>query len=147
MKSRIILILLSSLLLIACDKSTVYMQYTPIPVTGWHQDSILQYDFDITDTISTYQVLINVRHTETYPYQNMWLFVNNDTIEFYLADDRGLWLGNGRNGLIDMPVLYEDAAIFAHSGTHTITIQHAMRNEQLHGISDVGLTIRKNGKE
>lgn len=96
----------------------------------------------------------------------MWLFVNNrpasdstyyaldsaefakptaqDTIEFYLANDRGVWLGNGKNGLTEMPVLYEEAYRFAHSGEQVITIQHGMREEPLRGVSDVGVIVTKN---
>ena len=55
-------------------------------------DSLAQFDYLIEDTMADYQMLIYVRHTEQYPYQNMWLFVDDagrqDTIEFYLADDR-----------------------------------------------------------
>lgn len=111
---------------------------------GWHQDSVLDFRFDVEDTLSTYQILINVRHTENYSYQNMWLFADNDTIEFYLADDRGRWLGNGHNGYIEMPVLYEQAYRFAHSGEHTIRIRHAMRDSLLEGISDMGVKVVKN---
>ena len=144
---KIILSLLVSLCLVACDQQTIYSHYEPVPVWGWSVDSIVQFDFDIADTLATYQMIINVRHTDLYPYQNMWLFVDSDTIEFYLADDRGRWLGNGRNGYIDMPVLYEEDIQFQHSGAHHMQIVHGMRDEQLSGITDIGLTIRKNGKE
>ena len=92
-------------------------------------------------------MLIYVRHTERYPYQNMWLFVDDngyrDTIEFYLADDRGQWLGNKQNGFIEMPVLYEDTKQFADTGRYTLTIRHGMRDSLLRGITDIGMEIRK----
>lgn len=143
MRNPVILLLLSSLLLIACDRRTTYAHYEPVPVMGWHQDSVLTYDFVISDTTATYTMLVNVRHTETYPYQNMWLFVENDTIEFYLADERGRWLGNGRNSLIEMPVLYEQEVTFPHAGNYTIHIAHAMRDSLLRGISDVGFVVKR----
>lgn len=113
-------------------------------MTGWHQDSVLEFRFDVEDTLSTYQILINIRHTENYSYQNMWLFADSDTIEFYLADDRGRWLGNGHNGYIEMPVLYEAAYLFERSGEQTMRIQHGMRDSLLSGISDVGVKVVKN---
>jgi len=117
----------------------------------WGADSVLTYDFDITDTLATYQMLVCVRHTEQYPYQNMWFFIGDttrmDTIEFYLANARGEWLGNGRNGLIEMPVLYEEAYRFPHSGKQVWHIQQGMREQSLRGISDVGLIIKRNGEE
>lgn len=74
-------------------------------------DSVVRFDYTIEDAQPDYQLLVYVRHTERYPYQNMWLFVEDslrqDTIEFYLADDRGQWLGNKHHGFIEMPVLLE----------------------------------------
>ena len=76
----------------------------------------------------------------------MWLFVGHDgrqdTIEFYMANDRGEWLGNGKNGLIEMPVLYEEAYHYT-KGEHTITLQHGMREEALRGVVSVGVEVRK----
>ncbi len=142
MTNRIVIILLSSLLLCACDHATIYTHYQAVPINGWHQDSVLTFDFMVPDTTADYQVLINIRHTETYPYQNMWLFTNQDTIEFYLADDRGAWLGNGGNGYIEMPVLYEEAYHYSDTLQH-ISIRHGMRDSLLRGISDVGITVKK----
>lgn len=152
MKEIIRTILLSScLLLAACSRDTVYSEFQSVPLNEWGADSVLTYRFNIEDTTATYQMIVCVRHTEQYPYQNMWLFVGDtlrqDTIEFYLANDRGEWLGNGRNGLIEMPVLYEEAYRFAHSGEQVWHIQQGMREENLRGVSDVGFIITKNGKE
>lgn len=170
------IIVLSSLLwaLTACDRSTVYSEFRAVPLCEWYADSVLTYRFDIADTISTYEVLIYVRHTQQYPYQNMWLFVDwneankamltavdsadivpdsvrisvptitQDTIEFYLANDRGEWLGNGKNGLTEMPVLYEENYRFSHSGEQVLHIAHGMREEPLRGISDVGVVVKRN---
>lgn len=170
------IIVLSSLftVLTACDRSTVYSEFRSVPLREWYADSVLIYRFDIADTLSTYEVLIYVRHTQQYPYQNMWLFVDwgdqeqglltqsdstdnvldsvymsmpvtkQDTIEFYLANDRGEWLGNGKNGLTEMPVLYEENYRFSHSGEQVVRIAHGMREEPLRGISDVGVLVKRN---
>ena len=78
----------------------------------------------------------------------MWLFVDNnrhrDTIEFYLADDRGQWLGEKQHGFIEMPVLLEENIHFPDSGTYHIEIQHGMRDSLLRGVSDIGLEIYRN---
>ena len=116
-------------------------------------DSVLTYRFDVTDT-KPCNILLCVRHTESYPYQNMWLFCQlsndtaaiwTDTIEFYLADDRGRWLGNGSQQ-IEMPVLFAQSYQFPDTGKYVFTIQHGMREERLRGVSDVGVIIR-NGEE
>lgn len=137
-----------SVLCASCQHRTVYSESRTLPLSGWHADSVLHYEFEITDTTAVYDVLLYVRHTQQYPYQNMWLFVNNDTIEFYLADQRGRWLGNGWGNLREMPVLYRHKLLFSHAGTYSYQIRQGMREDILRGVNDVGVKIEKcDGKE
>lgn len=146
---NLLITIVISLCFCACTK-TIYSDFQSVPITGWQEDSILSYSISIDDTTNLYDILLCVRHIETYPYQNMWLFcgfgldsIVHDTIEFFLADDRGRWLGNGGNKWIEMPVLYEQNYQFSDTGQYTFTIQHGMRDEELRGISDVGVIIRQ----
>lgn len=137
-----IIIALSSSLFVACSGRVVSSDWLSVDRQGWHQDSVLTLHYAVEDTMENYELVLYVRHTEQYPYQNMWLFVDQDTLEFYLADDRGMWLGNGKNGLIEMPVLLDENMRIA-AGEHTISVRHGMRNESLRGISDVGIVVKK----
>lgn len=148
----LITIIAISLVFVGCNKGLVYSHYSPVSLAGWDKDSAVVFDFAITDTSKTYDLILHIRHTERYSYQNMWLFVTTepqpaDTIEFYLADERGRWLGNGQGSLFDMPVFYEENKHFADTGSYVISVQHGMRNEQLVGISDIGLEIVQHGEE
>jgi len=140
---NLVIIALSSLLLTACGNSTLYSTYQSVDMTGWSMDSVVTFQVPVTDTTNAYDVILHVGHTDGYPYQNMWLFVNDgaktDTIEFYLANERGQWLGNGHS-VIDMPVLYREQHVFT-DGLYTIRIQQAMRDILLPGISDIGVEI------
>ena len=132
----------------SCHRDVVFSRFHPIPSEKWSADSVLHFCYTITDNEPSYRVLFYLRHTERYPYQNMWLFVGDslhrDTIEFYLADDRGQWLGDRHNGSIEMSVLLEDDKRFAAPGTYQLDFQHGMRDSLLRGVTDVGLEIRKN---
>jgi gliding motility-associated lipoprotein GldH len=137
-----------ALALTACRQDIVFSQFVSIPSGEWHVDSVAQFDYQIADKEAGYQMLVYVRHTERYPYQNMWLFLDNgmqrDTIEFYLADDRGQWLGDKHHGFIEMPVLLEENKHFADTGAYYLEIQHGMRDTLLRGVTDVGVEIIKN---
>ncbi|MBO4665852.1 MAG: gliding motility lipoprotein GldH [Paludibacteraceae bacterium] len=146
-----ILIVISSVLLSSCAVNTQYSEFRTLPVGGWEADSALTFTFDAAALTSPCDILLCIRHTETYPYQNMWLFcaldndstrILTDTLEFYLADDRGRWLGNGGLKLIEMPVLFAENYQLPDSGLCTFTIQQGMRETQLRGVRDVGLIIR-----
>ena len=144
-----------TLSLTACRNDIVYSRFVSvshpdetIPSLGdWHVDSVVCFDYQIPDKKADYRMILYVRHTERYPYQNMWLFVDNgvrrDTIEFYLADDRGQWLGNRHHGFVEMPVLLEDHYRFPDTGMYHMAVQHGMRDSMLRGVTDVGLEIEQ----
>lgn len=152
---RNLLIILSSLLLVACQKGVVYTEFCSIAAEGWHKDSVLYFEPCIANSNTNYQLQITLRHNDNYPYQNLWLFVDickdstvsiHDTIECYLANERGTWLGQGLS-IYELPLLYENNFQFADSGQYTISIQQGMRCDTLAGIKEVGLKIINNGKE
>ena len=132
----------------SCQKDIVYSQFVSIPSGKWSSDELANFDYTISDKDANYRMLIYVRHTEQYPYQNMWLFEDNgarrDTIEFYLADDRGQWLGDRHHGFIEMPVLFEQNYHFPDTGSYFMAIQQGMRDSVLRGVMDIGLEIVKN---
>lgn len=148
---KLLLFIGLTLALTACRQDIVYSRFVSIPSGEWHVDSIAAFDYPVADKQADYRIVVYVRHTERYPYQNMWLFIDNgqraDTIEFYLADDRGRWLGDGHHGFIEMPVLLEQNYHFKDTGTHHMTIQQGMRDSVLRGVIDVGVEVVKNGKE
>lgn len=144
----IALLMMGVCLLTSCHSDIVYSEFTSIPSGEWHIDTVPEFDFSVDDKDASYTILLYIRHTERYPYQNLWLFVQTDkarrdTIEFYLADDRGRWLGDKHHGFVEMPVLFENNYHFTDTGTYSFTIQHGMRDSLLRGITDVGMEIRK----
>ncbi len=141
--SQYLVIILISVSLISCVDNTVFSEYRTMPLSGWDADSVLAFSVSVPDTVSTYDIIVDVRHTTSYPYQNMWLFVNSDTIDFYLANQRGEWLGNGRGELREMPVLYKQNITFPTSDTCRFVIRQGMRNKNLKGIRDIGLIVQK----
>ncbi len=142
------LMVIGCLAFTSCQKDIVFSQFVSIPSGEWGNEELANFDYTISDKDADYRMLIYVRHTERYPYQNMWLFVDNgarrDTIEFYLADDRGQWLGDRHHGFIEMPVLFEQNYHFPDTGRYFMAIQHGMRDSVLRGVTDIGLEIVKN---
>ena len=138
-----------SVLVAACSSRTAYCEYRDIPLSGWDKDSVLVYEVAITDTLAKYNVVLNVRHGQDYPFQNIWFFVDNglsgetDTLEYYLADQRGRWLGNGFGDKHDMPCLLAQNVRFPHARTYEFRVRQGMRDDVLRGVTHVGLTVEK----
>lgn len=141
-----ILIVVSALT--ACSMKTLYTQSYDMPSEQWHKDSVQTFSTLLYESDDLHDVFVTIRHTPSYPYQNLWLFVNRpdgqcDTLEFFLADDRGVWLGNRAGRYIEMPCLIEQGVRFSAEGRYTWQVRQGMREDQLRGISSVGLTIEK----
>lgn len=152
MKNNILSFLFIFLFATACTNNEVYLQYQSIPSEGWNKDSLCVFDIQIPDSSANYNVYVNIRNRGEYPYQNLWLFLNvispdslvmNDSIECYLADQRGKWLGTGVGAIVEMPVLYQQNIRFEQKGTYRYEIEHGMREDMLIGINDIGIRIEK----
>lgn len=152
MKNKLLWAIFISLFTVACSHNDVYLKYQTIVPEGWSKDSTFTFDIPITDTTASYNVYVNIRNRGEYPYQNLWLFLSettpdkkqlNDTIECYLADQKGKWLGSGVGSLYNMPVLYKQNARFKTGGTYRYQIIQGMRDDLLVGINDIGMRVEK----
>ena len=137
----------------ACDKNKVFEDYKSIPNAVWHQDSLVQFTVPVTDTANYHNLYLNIRNQVSYPYSNLWLFIEivnpvgeavKDTFEVALAEPSGRWLGDGFSGLKTLQSVYRRSVYFPVSGDYKINIQQGMREENLKGISDIGFRVEKN---
>ena len=148
---KVTLLAVISLLLVSCQPGVIFSDFQALPGGGWEADSVVVFAPVLEDSMAAYDVQLTVRHTDRYAYQNLWLFVDvqkdsillrRDTIESYLANERGEWYGSGMSKYT-LPLLYmENIALPA--GEYKITVQQGMREEQLRGITDVGLKVINN---
>jgi gliding motility-associated lipoprotein GldH len=115
-------------------------------------DSVLVYDVAVEDSLSLNKLFINIRNNTDYPYSNLYLFVTTefpnghitrDTIECILADKDGRWLGSGSGRIKDNKIMLQQGLRFPLTGTYTIHLEQAMRNESLKGIEDIGFSIEE----
>lgn len=144
------------LCLYACTDNDIFFQYKKISSEGWNKDSTVIFNFTISDSTLPYNLYVNIRNTSEYPYQNFWLFIKKsvintdstfvviatDTVECYLADKRGKWLGSGAGATYEMPLLIEKNTDFEQK-TYRYELTQGMRNDILHGINDIGLRVEK----
>lgn len=137
-------------LLAACNSNSVFDKYKPINKDVWNKDSLVVFKVPVIDTLQNHNLYINVRNNVDYRYSNLWLFVSieqpggeavKDTFEMVLADPTGKWLGEGLGGLKTRESVYRRNVFFPCSGDYTISLQQGMRNEELKGISDVGVRV------
>lgn len=136
----------------SCQSDYLYNEYKEIDDGIWDADEPVVFYVDIQDTISVYNVFVNVRHYSNYEMQNLFLFIKTtapggafvkDTFEIYLADEAGRWYGKGWGDIFDNHILYKRNIRFPQKGIYTFELIQAMRKEKLEHITDVGLSIKK----
>ncbi len=151
MKNVAKILLLSICMLTACDSAYFDKRYS-IGEAKWHIDDKAVFDVNIDDTASVYLFGVDVRHLESYRYSNLFMFMRTDmpdgnitldTIECILAMPDGRWLGKNSGSMCDAKILLNDNLKFPVIGTYRFTIEQAMRDSTLKGITDIGLIIDK----
>lgn len=139
----------------SCGTPPVFEHYKTIETEVWDVDDTVKTSFAIVDTIQTYNFFINLRNNNNYNYSNLYVFVDTefpngkkltDTVECVLAYPDGRWIGNGFGNVYDNRVMYKFRKRFPLIGTYQLKITHAMREEKLDGILDVGFRLEKTVK-
>ncbi|HOP03402.1 MAG TPA: gliding motility lipoprotein GldH [Tenuifilaceae bacterium] len=144
------LFLAISIIITSCDNYDIYNQNIMIPNEVWHMDSIAHFNVNISDTVSSHNIYINLRNTVNYPNSNLYLFIEThaptgaklrDTMECILANSRGEWLGKGFGRIRDNQIPYKVEIRFPSQGDYHFSIQQAMRVRELKEVVSVGLRI------
>jgi len=148
-----ILLIISLLVLTSCDSNGVFEENIDTNDNTWGVNDIAKFSVTISDTLSSHNIFINIRNTTDYPNSNLYLFVKTiaptgasqlDTLEFFIADEYGKWLGRGFGHILDNRFPYKLDIRFPVKGIFLFEIQQAMRTDQLQGIASVGLRIERN---
>lgn len=154
-KSSILFILIF-FSLISCDQKRVFDEYQSVG-KSWHKDSIVSFDLPELDPKKTYNLYVNVRDNDDYPFNNLFLIVSLeqpnkqikvDTLEYQMTNSDGTLLGEGFTDIKENKLFYKDKVSFTQKGLYKIHIKHALRQTgkiegvtSLNGISDVGFRI------
>ncbi|MCL4119540.1 UNVERIFIED_CONTAM: hypothetical protein GTU68_014084 [Idotea baltica] len=154
--SRVLFFLAFVLLIVSCDANQVFDVYKSVP-NIWHKDNVISFNVTPPDSIKPYNLFVNVRNTNSYKYNNLFLIVEmefphgktvKDTLEYRMADPTGKLLGTGLTDIKENKLWYKEQVVFEETGDYKVNIQHAMRENgkvngvvELEGITDIGFRI------
>lgn len=148
--------LLSIIIFSACNEERFYEKNLPIENELWNKNEPKAFEVEVKDTLAQYDFYINLRNSGAYPYANLFLFLNTvfpngemarDTLELFLADPAGKWLGTGSGDIYDNRIMFKKDASFPIAGSYKFEFEHAMRQEDVPHIIDIGMRIEKNNKK
>jgi gliding motility-associated lipoprotein GldH len=152
------LLLVVPLLFWSCSTTDFYNEYQPTGNEGWPRDSVLLFTVEAKDTLSVYDMYLQLRHSGRYRYQSIWmqveltdpdsLLIARDTLGMHLADAEGNWLGAGSGVVFQLEKPYRMNSVFGRKGKYSFKISHCMNDTLLRGVTHAGLRISNpNGKE
>ena len=131
----------------ACSpKHNDYSEFKTLDLGGWAYGDTLTYNVEHQDSIAEGDLLLAIRHTNNYLYQNLWLEVRftdanrlhyTDTLNIILADVYGRWNGKGIGISFQKQVLLKRN--LRHAKGSPVKVRHIMRTDTLREIELVGI--------
>ena len=149
-KNLYLFLLGSSIFFASCNSNVVFTDTVAMRKNEWELMNSPVFKVDISDTINSNNLSFIIRTGSDYPYRNIFFFVSaispdgkilTDTLQYYLADDKGSWYGRGFGDIHELVLPYKSNVYFPSKGAYSFKIQHGMRIENLPGIYDIGFRI------
>lgn len=136
------------LCLVACVPGhNDYSTFANIPAEGWDYREPVEFTPAITDSLAVGELVIALRHSNAYPYSNIWIEMRRfapdstlthiDTLNITMADIYGRWYGTGLGTSYQITDTMP-ASIAIERGSR-IHIRHIMRQDTLPAIEQVGI--------
>lgn len=140
-------------ILFSCDESRVYERNVDFNSRQWLISEKPEFEFEISDTLQTYNLFCNVRNSLDYPFARIF-------VRYYLQDSAGNILEKelvrqllfdektgkpyGESGLGDLydhriPLINNYR--FPYRGKYRIAFEQFMRTDTLSGVLAVGVRV------
>lgn len=119
----------------------------------------IEFTFEQKDTINPYNLFLNIRNNNEYPYNNLFVIValtqpdslvKIDTLEYAMAYPDGKLMGEGFSDVKENKLWYQENFTFKKPGTYSVKVSQALRKTgdiagdlELNGVTEVGFRIEK----
>ena len=144
--------IVASFVFFGCDQRRIFEGKKDFTEGYWVFNNPAQFEFEISETDKTYNLIVNVRNTAKYQYQNVYL-------QYYLEDSTGrlvskelkniqlfntitgVPLGKGLGDIFDVERTFLENYSFKDPGKYQLRIDQFMRQDSLPEILAVGLRV------
>ena len=138
---------------IACqDTQTIVDNNFEIADRNWSYTEKVRVPLIIENTDILYNIHLNLRHTSSYKYSNIFLLIHitspdgkktSERKEFKLALPDGQWLGIGSGDMYSYQIPVKENYKFTLKGKYLIELEQNMRDNPLDYVSDAGIRVEK----
>lgn len=140
------------LIMVSCQRKPVmaHSRFMHLPSQGWQRTCPLTFAPEYDDSTATYDLVLAIRHDNSYRYRNLSLavdiialdsLVDRKMVNLQMADEYGNWVGGG------FGTLYQDTVkltrVIDPNNAKSVVVWQAMREcDTLTGITDIGLIVK-----
>ncbi len=152
MKKRIAFFLLTTIVFFSCGKKNIFEKHETIENSTWNKNKVITFDVPINNIGKKYNIYIAVRHSEVYPFDNLYVGVDIYTPsgdkrskDYYLElrnEDRS-FKGDVLGDIWDVKVLIMKNASFTKEGVHKFEISNLMQYPNIPDVMEIGLIVEK----
>ena len=141
--------------LLGCDDERVYDKNVDFDARYWLVSEKPVFEFEITDTLQSYDLSCNVRNSLAYPYARIFItwYLRDSTeallgkklVSNLLFDDKtGEPFGNsGLGDIYDHTIPLKVNYRFPYPGKFKVSFEQFMRTDTLSGVLAIGLRVEK----
>lgn len=151
---RLFAVLLILVVMFGCDPSRVLEDNQELPAYVWVKGQRVNFDFQIDDAYGSYNLYMNVRNSNLYPFQNLYCkyfladssgeILHDELVNLLLFEPKtGNPLGDGLGDLFDHQQLILSDYTFDHPGNYSIGFEQYMRVDSLPLILSVGARVER----
>ena len=135
--------------MIACNESAYYKQSIEITEGSWAFENPVNFEIDIDDIESYFDLILDVDHSPEYSYENLYVNIHTtfpsgekvtDLVSLQLTDNLDQWEGKCNANQCTVSILLQNRVYFKEKGKHTISIEQYNRENPIEGV--MALTMK-----
>jgi len=151
-KNPLFFIIAFTLLISACGPHYIVKDYKEIKDGQWYYKDSLVYEFTISDTNKVYNLYLDVTHSDTFNFQNVYVKLHtlfpqtqklDQQLSLELASKAGVWNGECSGKTCTALIALQQGTFFNQLGKYKLTIEQFMRTDPVRGINKIGFLIEK----
>lgn len=148
---QIFLVITTAFFIISCNSKEIYTHSYTMEGVWTYADSLV-FEYEIQDTMSPYNLVLAVKHSIDFPYENTYIQASTvfpdghrvtNPVSLELADDHGQWVGNCSGSFCNAEIELASNAYFKASGKYKLVFSQFSRIDSLKGIEAIKFTINQ----
>jgi gliding motility-associated lipoprotein GldH len=138
----------------SCESGYVFDGNLALPGHEWNWRDRANFEVDIQDTTRLYDLYVNARISESYPYSNLFVLLHQVApsgdsstarIDLVLFEPDGKPLGLRRGTIYEYQIKAVSGKTFDQAGRYTYGLEQNMRTNTIKGVLDIGLSVKPAG--